>query len=707
MKTFRLVPLVLAGICGYIHTVINRRFDEIGDLLHAGGKSLLTATAGQAPIPKPPASALQSALDESISGGSTSTSDSLLQGVNHKRMLNIEMLQGPAVDELDQENVEFPWLQPKKGTLQAISPEYDDTLLQYTLNLLPHHLEGSTANKISSDSASAKKDEDPPADDDEDDLLHPKPYEFNQVDIIVPASGQDDRLRLFADRMGVALSNFEMWYETERRPAVLRTLKQEQENELAAVEEGKDVKTGSDFQPNFELKFRVLITRYPADVHETDNDDDFQALHEDLAKRMTLPKEQVVLVRVGFNDEEHPLKFNRAHARNALHENACVEDTCIVTAMDVDMQVLPIFFHRALRSVKPYTKAYFPIVFSEFNPETVQLVQDFLYPSNTKTGDNEPQMLPPFSRHRGLWRDFGYGMYVLTGGDAKRFRFNEEHQGWGHEDNDFYKLVHNSMRVDRQREHGLIHGWHPKNCNVGKDIVTQQQWVDCLNSRDVMEGSILGLLLLPAKKPPNKEDFPGLAKNQKDSKHQHDYEDDLLREMAHERSKSRMFQADLDHSMREMARDGKHDMSDVMLEKMAAAKAGLDSGAIHRKRIQQLKELAHPSDKKTDEGASKQADDNDEEKQAADKEGDKKKDEEKDTSNANDGDANEGGEKEDEDDSEDDEDDKEGGAEDDEDKSKQSVVTGAEEAATRMRRKTLEGRQEEKKRYINKKQRIQ
>ena len=109
---------------------------------------------------------------------------------------------------------------------------------------------------------------------------------------------------------------------------------------------------------------------------------------------------------------------------------------------------------------------------------------------------HEDLLLEPFSVHRGLWRDFGFGMYAMAGSDTYRFRFNERHQGWGHEDNDFYTLVLDELEtVYRHRDFGLIHQWHPKNCVMGKDLITPEQLIDCVNSKNAMEGSELGLEL--------------------------------------------------------------------------------------------------------------------------------------------------------------------------------------------------------------------
>jgi len=608
MKSFKLIPLFLAGFCGYIHTVINRRFDEMGVFMTGSPsdnqQNVLidmprssSNSAGNVPFN----SIIQQQQQQQQRLNLFQNQNSMIGGTSSGPLLDINQLMGPSVDASNAGMAisDFDWTKPPKPErVMSESPDYQETLLQYTLNLLPNHQHKKSSSSSTKDAAGAdgrsgetnnnnkkvehkdyasmKMDTDTAVaastasnKDSDDDAVNPKAYDYNQIDILVPASGQDRRLFVFADRLGVALKSYNTWYETERKPAILRRMNQDQEDteeikdkiavaaEAEALEEEasrgekeenqqqRRLLTADDLPENGEnnkldLTFRLLVTRYPEDAQKTPTD--FRALRKTLSEKTSLPESQIRLLRVGKDlpaSDFHVLKFNRAHARNVLLQNACQLDTCLVTSVDVDMQILPVFFHRALKTVKPFTRAYFPIVFSEYNPRTVQLVQDFFYTKHQKlkaggsdgSGDdnkngngnnnnvinNEGEteslddnlLLPPYSQHRGLWRDFGYGMYAIAGSDVKRFRFNEKYQGWGHEDNDFYKLVHSSMQVHRQREHGLIHGWHPKNCAVGSDIITKQQWIDCLRSKDAMEGSILGLLLRPPLPTRREEDFPG------------------------------------------------------------------------------------------------------------------------------------------------------------------------------------------------------
>jgi hypothetical protein len=64
--------------------------------------------------------------------------------------------------------------------------------------------------------------------------------------------------------------------------------------------------------------------------------------------------------------------------------------------------------------------AYFPIMFSAFEPESVELVDKF-----------QPQTKQwRFSKHHGDWRIFSFGMYVLAGSDAAQLTMDESFVGW-------------------------------------------------------------------------------------------------------------------------------------------------------------------------------------------------------------------------------------------------------------------------------------
>ncbi len=128
--------------------------------------------------------------------------------------------------------------------------------------------------------------------------------------------------------------------------------------------------------------------------------------------------------------------------------------------------------------------AYFPIMFSAYDPKTVELV-DELIPSIKRNLHSD---------HHGHWRRYSFGMYVIAGSDAARLSMDESFSGWGGEDNDFFARVSSELHVIRLHEPGLTHIWHDKNCDLGA-FVEKKWYVACLGSLSHAIGSQLGMYL--------------------------------------------------------------------------------------------------------------------------------------------------------------------------------------------------------------------
>ena len=195
-------------------------------------------------------------------------------------------------------------------------------------------------------------------------------------------------------------------------------------------------------------------------------------------------------------------EFSRAQALNALHAragistaaaNAATTAPALLVVMDVDMRLTKAFLRNAMWFVAPGVSAYFPIVFSEYNPESVRRVESFYASSSSSSASSS---LPAFSPHRGVWRKYGFGMYAMAVADADRIRMNaEKFHRWGGEDNDFFAKVRDSLHVVRMRERGLIHRWHPKHCS-DTSFVEVSRRLQCVGSQAAAEGSPLGLHLM-------------------------------------------------------------------------------------------------------------------------------------------------------------------------------------------------------------------
>lgn len=182
-------------------------------------------------------------------------------------------------------------------------------------------------------------------------------------------------------------------------------------------------------------EFRLIVTRYKSD-------DSSRSFRHELADKTSLDLENII-----FASTEEP-DFHRAFAINLLHEKTRKTADSVLAIVDVDLNVGPRFLFNSLTKVSK-NSTYFPIVFSQFRPSNVLLVEKFLGP------------LPRYSEHRGIWRDFGYGMYSISGLDAKEILMNETFVGWGGEDNDFFGRVNKTkqMIVIREKEYDLVHIW--------------------------------------------------------------------------------------------------------------------------------------------------------------------------------------------------------------------------------------------------------
>lgn len=168
-----------------------------------------------------------------------------------------------------------------------------------------------------------------------------KPLLNNQFDLGVPVSGNDQRLIIVAEDYGKAVHEFRLKVDQE-------------------------------------VKFRLLLTRYPSD-------DSSQQMRTKLAEASGLPETNIVFVLSG------EAAFHRAHAGNILHQAAADHTNSVLAMVDVDMWLGPRFLYNALNEVTVGTM-YFPIVFSNYRPSSVDLLEEYIGPQSK------------YSDHRGLWR---------------------------------------------------------------------------------------------------------------------------------------------------------------------------------------------------------------------------------------------------------------------------------------------------------------
>jgi len=207
------------------------------------------------------------------------------------------------------------------------------------------------------------------------------PFMYQQLDIIVPIAHEDDKLKAFASHLGSSVKKFRESHQGRR------------------------------------IAIRLLITRFMDEAFQSEEErDSFRNMMSSKAQ-LGRPGDSVEFIDIPET------AFSRAKAVNALHAAACHSADCVLACTDVDMKISSHFLRNALMFAFPGASAYFPIMWSEYNPETAELTDRFL-PGSAKWY---------YTDHHGYWRKSSYGMYVMAGSDAKVLKMNEKFVGWGGE----------------------------------------------------------------------------------------------------------------------------------------------------------------------------------------------------------------------------------------------------------------------------------
>ena len=138
---------------------------------------------------------------------------------------------------------------------------------------------------------------------------------------------------------------------------------------------------------------------------------------------------------------------------------------------DVDLVFNKEFLQRCRLNSVLGKQAYFPIMFSLFNPEIT-------YPQNKK-----PQTFYKINKEAGYWRRYSFGPVCIYNNDFIAVGgFDLSIRGWGLEDLEFYEKVvkHDEISVFRARDPGLIHVYHNVTCDPN---LSAPQYESCLGSK--------------------------------------------------------------------------------------------------------------------------------------------------------------------------------------------------------------------------------
>ena len=138
---------------------------------------------------------------------------------------------------------------------------------------------------------------------------------------------------------------------------------------------------------------------------------------------------------------------------------------------DVDLIFNSDFIDRCRLNTALGKRVYFPIMFSQFDPELT-------YSNKTK-----PDSHFTINKDAGIWRSFSYGPACIYRQDMDAVGgFDTSIKGWGLEDVDlFEKFVHHpEIEVFRAADPGLIHVYHKIKCDPNLSVL---QYTQCQGSK--------------------------------------------------------------------------------------------------------------------------------------------------------------------------------------------------------------------------------
>ncbi|KAE9415416.1 hypothetical protein Angca_004267 [Angiostrongylus cantonensis] len=200
---------------------------------------------------------------------------------------------------------------------------------------------------------------------------------------------------------------------------------------------------------------------------------------DEIANRITIDELRQSFIRVEVIEMDNA-PFSRGIALMKGAERVPADGLMFFT--DVDMLFTCDALHRVRLNTILNAQVYFPIVFSEFSPES--------------WSENDRLLADAFhyGRRRGYFRHFGYGLAALYKADLIAIGgFDTKIEGWGLEDVDLFEKVVKSgdLRIIRSPEPGLVHIYHPIHC---PESMPQAQRHMCHGSKAASLASIDALV---------------------------------------------------------------------------------------------------------------------------------------------------------------------------------------------------------------------
>lgn len=147
------------------------------------------------------------------------------------------------------------------------------------------------------------------------------------------------------------------------------------------------------------------------------------------------------------------------------------DQSALLFFCDVDLVFNAEFLYRARTNTILGQQVYYPMVFSQFDPEIT-------YPNRTA-----PNNQFTVNRDAGFWRAYAFGIVAVYNHDLRVVGgFDTTIQGWGLEDVDLYEkfVRHQDISVFRAADPGLVHVYHPVICDPK---LVDRQYAMCQGSK--------------------------------------------------------------------------------------------------------------------------------------------------------------------------------------------------------------------------------
>lgn len=184
------------------------------------------------------------------------------------------------------------------------------------------------------------------------------------------------------------------------------------------------------------------------------------------------------------------------------------DDDDLVFFIDVDIMFNHISLRRIRINTVKYYQIYFPIVFSEFNPDVVNgedynKFKDEIFVANDDIGkfveeeDEEPKSERELANLKyskeinddnGYFRQYGFGILGIYKRDFLRVGgFDLNIKGWGLEDVQLFEtMIKSNLTVYRIADDSLVHKFHSVDCDKNLE---KSQFLMCLGTKASTYGS--------------------------------------------------------------------------------------------------------------------------------------------------------------------------------------------------------------------------